>query len=139
MEEDLLNHCLQLWDQAGERPYEVLKQENLYDQFMNYIKDLEINNIGNLFRGTRRHSELNIGDKITYDYPSSWSESYENSLNFVAEETIPVIIKLNTNKNKLFGIYNNQNSYNEKEYILYPFETTIKNKYLSDNIIVLEI
>ena len=33
----MLKRILQLWDQAGERPCEVLKEEGLYDDFMKII------------------------------------------------------------------------------------------------------
>jgi hypothetical protein len=137
MEEDKLIYALQLWDQAGERPYEVLIKENLYDSFLEHIKNMEIDHDGFLYRGTRRHSELNIGDKFVYNYPTSWSTNYDNASNFVEQKQ--VIIKLNVNANKVFGIYNDQNSYGEKEYILCKFETTIKNKYGDGNFIILEI
>lgn len=138
MDSVLLRNCLQLWDQAGERPYEVLKEENLYDVFLDHIKNIEVDDVEHLYRGTKRHSDLNIGDKISYTYPSSWSSSYNNAKNFVDEENIKVIIKLNVSNNKLFGIYNDYNSYDEKEYIMYPFTLTITNKYVVNNVIVFE-
>ena len=71
METSQLEYALKLWDQAVERPYEVLIEEGLYDQFIEVLQTQQYILQNNIFRGTVRHWELKEGDKLEYKYPTT--------------------------------------------------------------------
>ncbi len=48
----MLKLILQTWDQAGERPYEVLQQEGLYDDLLRVLDSSPIVLDQHIFRGT---------------------------------------------------------------------------------------
>ena len=128
-----LEEALTLWDQSGEKPYQVLKDEGLYDFFMEVLSKSYIE-VPTLYRGTRRHSEKKTGDIITYDEPSSWTVDREVALRFVEEEEVPVILRL-ISLEPIRAIENTFNSYGEKEYVVYPLKLKIvKTKYIENMI-----
>lgn len=133
-----MKYALQLWDQAGERPYEVLIHEGVYEPFMNYLESQSYYLDDTIFRGTQRHGELNIGDNLEYTYPTSWSTLFNSAYNFVYQEPFPVILSLYSKK-PLKAISNQENTYKESEIILYPISLVVINKYIQDKVIILEV
>jgi hypothetical protein len=142
--DSLLIQCLQLWDQAGQRPYEVLIEEDVYDFFLDVLDhasyNLEDNPISEyLYRGTSKNN-IEIGTIITYDHPSSWSESYEVAERFIippGKNPIRTILCL-TSETPLRAIYNFENSYEESEVIVAPIRLEIFDKDIDEenNILV---
>lgn len=130
--------ALLLWSQAGERPYEVLKEQELFESFMKYLIGCSYLIKNYLYRGTRRHSELKIGEILNYTYPTSWTTRFENATNFVQEIGSPVIISLSS-KETLRGLENYKNTYGEYEVILYPLILKVVNKYHKGKFIVLQV
>jgi hypothetical protein len=140
MNYDELNHALQLWDQAGERPYEVLIQEHLYERFIRVLESQQFKLTYTIFRGTARHSELDTGDKLLYPYPTSWSSSFGCAKQFIEEVKWPVISSLNQNLNiTIKALFNNQNTYNEKEIIIAAITFKILSKEILEGIIIFEV
>lgn len=107
---------LMLWDQAGERPYEVLIQEGLYDEFMDILSSSSICTNANIYRGTMRHLDLQVGDFFTYDYPTSWTKNIKVATNFIDPGQVILCIKPSCLK----ALPNPYNSYGEEEFILHP-------------------
>lgn len=134
----MLKLILQTWDQAGERPYEVLKQEGLYDVLLRVLNSSPIVLDQSIFRGTKRHSELDVGDDLNYPYATSWSKSFDNALNFVEEEETPVILSL-FSYNPINAIYNHYNSYGENEAIVQPITLRVTNKARIGKMTILEV
>lgn len=122
-----IDEILTMWDQAGDRPYEVLIEYGKYDLFIAYLNQQSINLDGNIYRGTRRHHDLHIGNELSYTYPTSWSLERDKANNFVDGVDHPVILVLSSTT-PIKAIYNDQNSYNELEMILHPIKLIIKNK-----------
>lgn len=52
-------------------------------QFNNLLLGSQIDSNTKLYRGTRRHSDLNVGDILDYKYPTSWSLNYDTALAFI--------------------------------------------------------
>ncbi len=134
----MLKLILQTWDQAGERPYEVLQHEGLYDDFLRFLYSSSILIDQHIFRGTKRHSDLNIGDLLNYSYPSSWSTSFDNAFNFVEEEQSPVVLSF-FSPSPVNALYNPYNSYNENEVIIQPIILRITNKEKINGTTILEV
>lgn len=134
----MLKLILQTWDQAGERPYEVLQQEGLYDDLLRVLDSSPIVLDQHIFRGTKRHSELDVGDVLNYPYATSWSKSFDNALYFVEEEETPVILSL-FSYNSINAIYNHYNSYGENEAIVQPITLRVTNKARIGKITILEL
>ena len=118
-ETSMLKQILQYWDQAGERPYEVLQEKGLYDDFLKYLESSSLIITDAVYRGTSRRGYLKKGDLFTYPYPTSWSYSYQAAYNFVEEEDNPVILSFYT-PYPFKGLVNNYNTYSEQEIILAP-------------------
>ena len=122
---------LELWDQAGEQPYEVLKEEGLLDEFLKRLDKTYYDLSKHLFRGTHRHYEKSIGDVIVYDYPSSWSSSDKVAQRFIDGEDHKVILRFITT-GLIKAVENTKNSYDEQEFILHPMLLSIVGKHLID-------
>lgn len=123
--------AFELWDQAGERPYEVLKEEGLYDDFMKALNSTSYNLQFPLYRGTIRHSEKVVGDVIDYVEPSSWSSNPENASRFILEAENPVLLQLVT-QGLVKAVENPKNTYGEEEFILYPCQLQIVSKHIEE-------
>ena len=119
---------LQLWDQAGERPYEVLIEEGVYDEFLRYLDSSRVYLDGPIFRGTRRHQGLVKGDLLDYGYPTAWTTRVETAFNFVQGEERPVILALSSNE-LVKGIDNPYNTYGENEVVLAPITLRVDQRY----------
>ena len=130
--------ALQMWDQAGERPYELLKEHNLLDILINSIFEESFSLEEPIYRGTRRHSQLEIGDILKYDYPTSWSIEKSIAEKFNDEELTPVIIELSSN-NSIHALYNHLNSYQEFEVIVNPISLIVNDKYMENNTTILKV
>lgn len=114
-----MDYALQLWEQAGEQPYQVLVEQGLDQDFLEALYSSEIILEEPIFRGTRRHQELVVGSLLHYLQPTSWSGTLSNALHFVEEEQRPVVLSL-TSEGPVHAIYNTQNTYGEDEFILAP-------------------
>lgn len=134
----MLKHILQLWDQAGERPYEVLQEEGLYDDFIRYLDASSLSIPYPIFRGTRRHADLKINDLLSYGYPTSWSNSYDKAFNFVESGDTPVILSF-TSVSPVRALLNPYNSYNEEEVIIHPITLRVTNKYTRGKTTVIDV
>lgn len=126
-----LTNALELWDQAGDRPYEVLQEEGVYDDFMKYLGSASYIIEKPLFRGSSRHAELKAGDILQYSYPTSWSLDKTAAARFIGEVNTPVIIILTSDK-PIKGVKNYSNTYKEEEVIVYPIKVRVVNKYMEN-------
>ncbi len=133
-----MRRLLELWEQAGERPYEVLIEEGLYDEFLRELNSSLVQLDGSLLRGTRRHQELTKGRSLDYTYPTAWSTSFESAFHFVEEEERPVILSLSS-KRPIKGVFNPYNTYQEEEVILAPLRLRVTERYDYDDYILLEV
>ena len=135
---DDLSLCatLQLWNYAGERPYEVLIQEGVYDQFVDHLKSqtYDFDQDEYIYRGTRRHSELEIGGVLEYTYPTSWTLDRDMSMRFIEGESNGVILAFRSDQ-PIMAMYNEENSYEELEVIVYPITLIViaKHKLMINN------
>ena len=59
-EQNWLKEALSYWYQAGERAYEVLIEQGLYENFLAHLQKQSFMIEGNSYRGTRRHFQLEI-------------------------------------------------------------------------------
>ena len=91
-----------------------------------------------IFRGTRRHAELNVNDPLAYLYPTSWSSQFQNAYNFIEEEENPVVLSFFSSV-PVKGLYNQYNSYGENEIILYPLILRVTKKDKVGKITMLEV
>ena len=122
-----LEELLLIWDQAGERPYEVLQELGKYDRFLDYLDEGQIQLGQPLYRGTRRHQELQRGDVLKYYYATSWSSDQEIAERFVDGTINPVILIFSsTDVNR--GIHNYMNTYDEGEVIFAPFNLLVTDR-----------
>jgi hypothetical protein len=138
MNKQMLKDALSYWDQAGERPYEVLIENGL-DKF--FSAQLEISTYmikDKIYRGTSRHSQLEIGDTLDYRYPTSWSTNFENACNFVDGVDTPVILMLSS-VSLIKAIENTENTYKENEVIVSPIILSVIKKYQKKNLTILEV
>nr|WIL02946.1 hypothetical protein Cbor_119 [Cedratvirus borely]WIL03407.1 hypothetical protein Cplu_114 [Cedratvirus plubellavi] len=113
---DILEKMLRIWDQAGERPYEVLMEQGLYDEFMSILSSSTICTEDLIYRGTMRHLDLQVGDRFTYSYPTSWTADIKVATNFIEPGRAILCIEPSC----LRALPNPYNSYGEEEFILYP-------------------
>ena len=122
MDTKTINLALQLWDQAGEMPYEVLQERGLLDGFVQFLKKSKLK-VGTIFRRTSCHRELEVGQQLEYLYPTSWTSSLENASYFVEHSDDPnvVILCLIANK-ELQAIYNRRKN-------IFPIHMYEKNMY----------
>lgn len=107
---------LKIWDQAGERPYEVLQEEGLYDEFMDILSSSILCTKYNIYRGTMRHLNIRVGDEFIYTYPTSWTQNIKVATNFISPGHVIFCIEPSC----LRALPNTYNSYGEEEFILYP-------------------
>lgn len=79
----LLRNALELWDAADENPYELLEEEEgLYDFFMSVLDAQTLTLEGPMYRGTRRHGKLKVGDILDYSLPKSWTFNFDMGIEF---------------------------------------------------------
>lgn len=128
MESNTLKYILQLWDQAGSSPHEVLIEENLYNKFMKFLQDEKINLDTPLYRGIQQYFDIESETMIRCTFPTSWSLDINVAYNFIEGDTNPTILKLCPGTN-IRAIFNNENTYGENEMIVYPTDLTIVSKY----------
>ena len=131
-----LTQCVELWQGAGSRPYEVLIEEGVYDDFLKLIEDsfydIEQNQISHLiYRGLFVEKDrYKVGDIIEFEYPHSWTENYDMALNFTGNyesEEKGIILSL-APKHPLKGISIcgfNDKFYDEEEIILCPLKVRV--------------
>src|SRR5574337_330139 len=116
-----IEKVLEAWNYAGEQPYQVLIDLGWYDNFLQYLQTQRYKINDGIYRGTRRHSELEIGDKLTYHYPTSWSLDIDVASEFISDIPNSVILVFNYTQS-VIAIPNHKNTYSEHEVILYPTE-----------------
>ncbi len=134
-----LNDILCTWDQAGEKPYLVLKKLGMYDQFLNHLSRSWIDMFDPIYRGTGRHSELIPGDILNYtSYPTSWSLNEKISTYFIEEIPNFVILRLITH-GPLNGIHNISNTFDEDEFILAPQLLKVTQREMLDDYVRLTV
>lgn len=131
-----LTQCVELWQNAGSRPYEVLIEEGIYDQFFEIVKnsfyDINQNPIsGWIYRGLFvEKDKYKVGDIIEFQYPHSWTENYNTALNFSGnyeDEEKGIILSL-APKQPLKGISIcgfGDELYDEEEIILFPLKLKV--------------
>lgn len=107
---------LMIWSEAGERPYEVLWEQGFHDEFMDMLASSTLSIKHNIYRGTMRHLDLQVGDAFTYTYPTSWSQDIKVATNFIN----PGHVILCLEPCSLRALSNPYNGYGEEEFILYP-------------------
>lgn len=134
----MLQKALLCWSEAGNRPYEYLQEEGLYDDFMTALSKSSCHLETKLYRGTHRHSELLIGDILTYEYPTSWSSSHSVALRFIEKTENPVMLELLPENNSIQAIENILNRRNEHEFILFPLKLRVVKKDFDGKITVLQ-
>lgn len=134
----LLEETLSYWDQAGERPYEVLREQGLYEFFIAQLSKQSLVIEGKIYRGTKRHFQLEIGETLLYTYPSSWTYDLEIAHRFVDGEANQVILVLSSIQ-PIKAIENSQNSYGEDEVIIHPITLRVINKYRENEFTILEV
>lgn len=133
-----MKKLLQLWAQAGERPYEVLFEQGVYCDFLGYLNSSRMRLDSSIFRGTRRHQELVIGNLLDYTYPTSWSTRVEIAFNFVEEEKRPVILSF-TSDQPVGWVCNPYNAYEENEIILAPTLLIVTSRIEMRDFILLQV
>lgn len=112
------DEMLCLWEQAGPRPHEVLQEEGVYDTFVDILRTSPLDLDQAVFRGTYRHSELDVGDLLDYsDAPKAWSLSAKVAHRFVDRTPTPVILRLESPR---YGLLHMDSFYGEEECILPP-------------------
>jgi len=136
--EEQLQKALGYWAEAGEKPYEVLIEEGIYDFFIDHLLNSSLKLNGCIYRGTRRHADLEIGEKLLYTYPTSWTYNKNIAKLFVEESQNGVILIL-CSKNPIQAIENHQNSHGEDELVVNPLSLEIVNKYEDNGLIILEV
>jgi hypothetical protein len=120
-----LEEILRVWDQAGERPHELLQEMGLYPQL---LAALRTQSAGprRVYRGTVRHAELVVGDTLVYDRPTSWSVARDKAALFIENSTIPTPTSCSPPRTVMLSLRaarvlpNPHNSYGEEEAILPP-------------------
>ena len=133
-----IEELLRIWDQAGERPYEVLQELGVYDEFLQYLNESQVLPTQPIYRGTLRHQELQQDDLLEYTYPTSWSSSENIAKNFISEMPDPVILVFSANE-LVNGVYNTENTYDEREVILAPIIFTVIDRQDIDGYIYLHL
>jgi len=134
----MLNKALSYWNEAGERPYEVLIEEGLYDYFITHIQKQSLLIEGNIYRGTKRHFQLKIGETLRYENPTSWTTNFEIAKRFIEGVDKPVILVLSSFQ-PLKAIFNYNNTYQEEEVIIDTMTLRVINKDQNDKLTILEV
>ncbi len=130
MDTDLLKNILLTWDQAGDQPYEAIKEDGYEEALLSILASSKW--IGKIYRGTHRHGELNIGDTLNYDHPTSWTTSMNIASNFV-EYCDQKNIFILDQKEPINAIQNNYNTYGENEVIVNSISLKVIDKTIDGN------
>ena len=131
--EEKLRYCVELWQSAGARPYEVLKENGVYDFFISrvtnstyyYVHDDEQHQY--LYRGMfGKNLKYEVGDTIQCDNITSWSEDYNAARQFTGENGVVLILPI-TYYPKLNGIVIGDGNpfYVENEVALAPLSMNV--------------
>jgi hypothetical protein len=120
-----LKEALEIWDGAGQQPYLALQEDGYYDFFMEVLNKQKLVLSTPVYRGTVRHSELEVGNTFVYDYPSSWSTSKEKALEFGTLDDPKSVLLIFFSYSPVRGIHNPFNSNGEDEVILAPMTLKI--------------
>ncbi len=102
---EILIKCIELWQQAGDKPHEVLIQEGVYEYFLSELEknvyDINENpSSDKIYRGLSGIRPKK-GDYIEFQHPHSWTEDYEVALHFKGDpgtDNEGVILCLTPNK-----------------------------------------
>lgn len=132
--ESSMNHMLELWSQAGDRPYEVLIKEGLYDQFLEILNSLSYHIEDKLYRGLYQCSEIRIDN----EYPTSWSLDMETALNFTNREVGSTVLCLSSD-HSICAIESDNDYYQENEVVIAPINLRIVNVTELRGIQVIEV
>lgn len=132
-----MKNALLLWNHAGERPYEVLIEHGIYDAFLRELRGSSLQCVDPIFRGTRRHQELQIGDYLDYHYATSWSDDLKVALTFAESASRPVVLSLIGYG--IRGVENPLNTYSEKELVLHPLRLQVIDRAEVDGYIILSV
>ena len=131
-EGSLLRDCLEMWDEAGDNPYEVLKEEGVYDFFMNVLNAQSVTLCDHIYRGTLRHGELKVGDTIEYTLPKSWTFNIKTASEFIEVDPVvypnAVILRF-MSPYPFIGIHNPYNKNREEEFITGPINLLITGRF----------
>lgn len=124
----LLENTLQIWGEYGDSPHKLFETDADYLEnynMINFRQDLEkkINKYP-LFRYTRRLNNPKVGNKITYDRPTSWTFN-EKVVKNMTQGMKPEEFKYMVLEDNAKGIFNNTNMYGEDEVILRPITLEI--------------
>lgn len=134
MDSEEIKACKEFWTSAGPKPYEVLIEENLYDKFLSHL-EVQKFTAEDIYRGTIRHQNMEIGDTLFYKFPTSWSLSYDQAHNFVGEFKNPVILQIKNAEN-IKAIFNDCNYLGEEEVIVSPMIMKVKSKLNHNSTII---
>jgi hypothetical protein len=118
-----IEKALQLWEQAGFHPSEVLKEQGVYDDFLNYLYENPLTNSEILSRGVSNIPH-EIGTIVQYNVPTSWSLFDESAFMFISGMKNAAILDLKIPAG-MPGIVNTENTYDEGEVILAPLKLKI--------------
>ena len=138
-QEDKLEYALRLWDQAGERPSEVLEEEGLLDFFLEQLERsrYDLSQV-TLYRGGTRNQELQKYNVKDYNYISSWSLSKEIASYFFEGADTKVMFVLN-GPGAIHALENHYNTYNELEVIVAPIKLVVTSRVVIDSITYLYV
>ena len=137
-DQDLLEEVLSYWDQAGQRPYEVLIEQGLYEFFLGQLEKASLMLENKIYRGTGRHSQLGVGDILLYTYPTSWTYDLDTAKLFVEELPNGVILVFSSDQ-PIKAIENHKNTYREDEVIIHPLNLKVIKKYEKKGLTILEV
>lgn len=136
-----LYDMMQIWAEAGERPHEVFIEEGIFHDFMDMLalQNIVIDD-DYIFRGTRRHEELSIGDILKYEKPTSWS-TQEKIATFFIDECVNKVLLILKNC-KLVGSINEANygcGHKEDEIVLAPRDLKVVDKQIKGDVVYLYV
>ena len=129
-----MNHMLELWSQAGNRPYEVLIEKGLYDQFLEILNSQSYHIEDKLYRGLCYCSEI----RMENEHPTSWSLDMETALNFTNREVGSTVLCLGSDY-PIHAIESDNDYYQENEVVIAPIDLRIVNITESRGIRVMEV
>lgn len=110
----LLNEIVSYWVAAGEQPYEVLIEENIYETFLELLKTKKYQIYDKLYRGLYNTYDVHM-DNI---HPTSWTTHYETALNFVNHSNGTILCL--TSQSAICATEVKNDYYDEKEVIIFP-------------------
>lgn len=96
--------------------------------FLNHLKEQSYILTQSIFRETQGHYDLQVDNIISYTYPTSWSLTHNKAYNYIKDIYNPAILNIYSTQ-PLHAIYNEENSYEEREIILYPIELIVVARY----------